>query len=395
MNKYNKTIYACFVGYIVQAIINNFAPILFLTFQKTYGISLKSISLLITINFFTQLLVDLPSSKIIKKLGARTTILIAHIASALGLICLAFLPDILPNSYIGLVISILLYAIGSGIIEVILSPVVEACPTENKEGTMSLLHSFYCWGHVGVIILSTLFFICFGIENWKILSILWAIVPIANAMFFTRLPIPSLEPNGKKGLSLAELFKSKVFWIFFLMMLCAGASEMSIVQWASAFAEKALGMPKSVGDLAGPLSLAILMGISRIFFAKFSEKISLSRYMAGSAILCIISYLMAALSKNPVFSFVGCALCGLSVGIMWPGTLSLCAANIKRGGTIMFALLALAGDIGCSSGPTLVGFISDSAGGNLKIGLLAATICPLFLLVSLILNKTNKKRIES
>lgn len=391
MNKYNNTIYACFIGYIVQAIINNFAPILFLTFQKTYGISLKSISLLITINFFTQLLVDIPSSKIIEKIGARATVLVAHTASALGLICLSFLPDILPNSYVGLVISVIFYAIGSGIIEVILSPLVEACPTENKEGTMSLLHSFYCWGHVGVVVLSTLFFTCFGIVNWRILSLLWAIIPIVNGLFFTRLPLPSLEPDGKKGLSLAELFKNKIFWIFFLMMLCSGASEMSVGQWASAFAEKALGISKSVGDLAGPLSFAVLMGISRIFFAKFSEKIRLDRYITGSAVLCILSYLLASLSKNPVFSFIGCALCGLSIGIMWPGTLSLCAANIKRGSTTMFALLALAGDVGCSSGPALIGFISDAAGGNLKIGLLVATIFPIFLLLSLILNKFVKK----
>ena len=276
----------------------------------------------------------------------------------------------------------------------ILSPLVEACPTKNKEGTMSLLHSFYCWGHVGVVLLSTIFFAIFGLKNWRILSVLWAVIPIVNGLFFIRLPLPSLEPDGKKGLSLSELFKSKIFWIFFLMMLCSGASEMGVVQWASAFAEKALGMPKSIGDLAGPLSFAVLMGISRIFFAKFSEKISLDRYITGSAVLCIISYLMASLSKNPVFSFVGCALCGLSVGIMWPGTLSLCAANIKRGGTIMFALLALAGDIGCSTGPTLIGLVSNAASGNMKTGILVATIFPLLLFFSLILNKFAKKRIE-
>lgn len=393
MNKYNKTIYACFVGYIVQAIINNFAPILFLTFQNSYGISLKSISLLITINFCTQLLIDFPSSKIVDKIGARATVLIAHFTSAAGLILLSFLPDILPNPYWGLVISIILYAIGSGVIEVIISPLVEACPTKSKEGAMSLLHSFYCWGHVGVILLSTLFFTIFGIKNWRILSILWAVIPLVNGVFFIRIPLPSLQPEGEKGLSVCQLFKSKIFWIFFLMMLCSGASEQGVIQWASAFAEKALGMSKAVGDLAGPLSFAVLMGISRVFFAKFSDKIRLDHYMIGSATLCIISYVLTSLSKNPVFSFIGLALCGLSVGIMWPGTFSLGAANIKRGGTAMFALLALAGDLGCSAGPALVGLISDAAGSNLKIGILFATIFPLLLLFSLIIKKFIKKRI--
>ena len=393
MNKYNKTIYACFVGYIVQAIINNFAPILFLTFQNSYGISLKSISLLITINFCTQLLIDFPSSKIVDKIGARATVLIAHFTSAAGLILLSFLPDILPNPYWGLVISIILYAIGSGVIEVIISPLVEACPTKSKEGSMSLLHSFYCWGHVGVILLSTLFFTIFGIKNWRILSILWAVIPLVNGVFFIRIPLPSLQPEGEKGLSVCQLFKSKIFWIFFLMMLCSGASEQGVIQWASAFAEKALGMSKSVGDLAGPLSFAVLMGISRVFFAKFSDKIRLDHYMIGSATLCIISYVLTSLSKNPVFSFVGLALCGLSVGIMWPGTFSLGAANIKRGGTAMFALLALAGDLGCSAGPALVGLISDAAGSNLKIGILFATIFPLLLLFSLTIKNFMKKRI--
>ena len=382
-NRYSKTIFASFVGYIVQAIINNFAPLLFLTFQDTYDISFNAISALITINFCVQLMVDLLSARFIDRIGYRVSIVAAHICCALGLIGLAVLPGLLPVPFWGLVIAVCVYAVGGGIIEVLISPIVESCPTKNKESVMSLLHSFYCWGHVAVVLLSTGFFALTGIGNWPMLACLWALVPLANALLFTRVPIAPIIPDGDPGLPVRTLFGNRLFWIMFVMMICAGASEQGVSQWASAFAESALGIPKAVGDLAGPLSFAVLMGVSRVFYAQFGEKIPLDQFMLGSSVLCVASYLMASLSGSPVFSFIGCALCGLSVGIMWPGTFSLAAAGIPRGGTAMFAFFALAGDVGCSAGPTLVGFVSDALGGDLKKGILAAIVFPIVLILAI------------
>lgn len=387
---YQKTMYACFIGYIVQAIVNNFVPLLFLTFESTYGIPMSRITMLITINFGIQLIVDLLSTGFVDKIGYKTSILIAHIASALGLLGLVVLPDLLPDAFAGLLIAVSIYALGGGLIEVLISPIMESCPTDNKEKAMSLLHSFYCWGHVGVVLLSTLFFRCFGIENWKILTCIWVLIPIANAVIFAGSPIAPLIEEGESGMTMKELFRNKVFWILMLMMVCSGASEQSVSQWASTFAEKGLGVSKTIGDLAGPMAFAILMGSARAFYGKFGERMDLDRFMVGSGALCIVSYLCISLSSSPVVSLIGCAICGLSVGIMWPGTFSKASAALRNGGTAMFALLALAGDLGCSGGPTLVGYVSSAASENLKCGILAAIIFPILLIVGIVLTRTKK-----
>lgn len=387
---YQKTMYACFIGYIVQAIVNNFVPLLFLTFESTYGIPMSRITMLITINFGIQLIVDLLSTGFVDKIGYKTSILIAHIASALGLLGLVILPDLLPDAFAGLLIAVSIYALGGGLIEVLISPIMESCPTDNKEKAMSLLHSFYCWGHVGVVLLSTLFFRCFGIENWKILTCIWVLIPIANAVIFAGSPIAPLIEEGESGMTMKELFRNKVFWILMLMMVCSGASEQSVSQWASTFAEKGLGVSKTIGDLAGPMAFAILMGSARAFYGKFGERMDLDRFMVGSGALCIVSYLCISLSSSPVVSLIGCAICGLSVGIMWPGTFSKASAALRNGGTAMFALLALAGDLGCSGGPTLVGYVSSAASENLKCGILAAIIFPILLIVGIVLTRTKK-----
>ena len=391
---YNKTIYACFTGYIVQAVINNFLPLLFITFQKSYNIPLSQITMLVTINFLVQLLVDLLSAKVIDKIGYRTSIIAAHIFSALGLILLPILPNALPNAFAGLLICVIIYAIGGGIIEVLISPIVESCPTDNKEKAMSLLHSFYCWGHVGVVLISTVFFKLFGIESWEILAFIWAILPIANAVLFSKVPIAPLIEEGEKGLSLKELFSKKIFWIMLLMMICAGAGEQSISQWASTFAEQGLGVSKAIGDLAGPMAFAVLMGTSRAFYGKYGDRINLDKFMIVSGILCIISYLCIALINSPVISLIACAVCGLSVGIMWPGSFSKASAAITRGGTAMFALLALGGDLGCSAGPTLVGMISSKFNDNLKMGIFFAVIFPALLVVCTIICRHKKVSIK-
>lgn len=390
-DKYQNTVYACFVGYIVQAIVNNFVPLLFLTFESSYGIPLSQITMLITFNFGIQLLVDLLSAKFVDKIGYRVSIVMAHIFAALGLAGLVVLPDLLPNAFAGLLIAVVIYAIGGGLIEVLISPIMESCPSENKEKAMSLLHSFYCWGHVGVVLLSTLFFWFFGIANWKILALLWVIIPVCNGILFCKVPIAPLIEEGETGMSLRELCKNRIFWILMLMMMCAGASEQAVSQWASTFAEQGLGVSKTIGDLAGPMSFAILMGSARAFYGKFGDRIDLDKFMQASSLLCIVSYLCISLSPSPLFSLIGCSLCGLSVGIMWPGTFSKASAALRNGGTAMFALLALAGDVGCSGGPTLVGFVTGLASDDLKKGILAGIIFPILLIVGIVSLKKAKR----
>ena len=387
--KYQKTIYACFVGYIVQAIVNNFVPLLFLTFEKSYHIPLSQITMLITINFGIQLLVDLLSAGFVDRIGYRVSVVLAHVFAAVGLVGLVLLPEIMPNAFAGLLVAVFIYALGGGLIEVLISPIVESCPTDNKEKAMSLLHSFYCWGHVGVVLLSTVFFGIFGIANWKILACIWALIPVINAFVFAKTPIAPLIEEGERGMTMLDLCKSKVFWVMMLMMLCAGASEQAVSQWASTFAEKGLGVTKTIGDLAGPMTFAILMGSSRAFYGKFGHKIDLDRFMLGSSVLCIFSYPLIVASPIPFLSLVGCGICGLSVGIMWPGTFSKASVALKNGGTAMFALLALAGDLGCSGGPTLVGFVSSAAADNLKAGILVAIVFPVVMAVEIILQRRS------
>ena len=377
---YDSTMRACFTGYIVQAIVNNFAPLLFLTFQRTYHIPLQQITLLVTFNFGIQLLTDLLSVAFVDRMGYQASMVLAHILSALGLICLTVLPERMGHPFAGILISVIVYAVGGGLLEVLVSPVVEACPSTHKEKAMSMLHSFYCWGHVGVVLSSSIFFKLAGIENWKLLAVLWAVIPILNALIFTRVPIAPVLPEGEEGMTIVTLFQNRTFWLLFVMMICAGASEQSVSQWASLFAEKGLGISKTAGDLAGPMAFAVLMGASRAFYGNYGEKINLDRFMAVSSVLCILSYLCLVFMPVPVLSLAGCALCGLSVGILWPGTFSRASKALPAGGTALFALLALGGDIGCSGGPTLVGMVSGMCKGNLKAGILAALIFPVLLL---------------
>ena len=382
---YNRTLQACFVGYVVQAIVNNFVPLLFLTFQGTYEISLEKITLLVTFNFGLQLIIDLVSIGFVDRIGYRASMILAHLLAALGLILLTILPEVMSDPFVGLFLAVLVYAAGGGLLEVLVSPVVEACPTDNKEKAMSLLHSFYCWGHVAVVLLSTIFFRICGIENWKIMALIWAIIPVVNGIAFTKVPIATLIEEGETGMTIKELCRNKTFWILMLMMLCAGASEQGVSQWASTFAEMGLGVSKTIGDLAGPMAFAILMGSSRAFYGKFGDRIDLDKFMIGSSILCIISYLCISLAPSAFVSLIGCSICGFSVGIMWPGSFSKASMALRRGGTSLFALLALAGDVGCSGGPTLVGFVSGILSDNLKKGILAGVIFPVFLLVGILL----------
>ena len=379
---YKKTLIACYLGFITQAISANFTPLLFLTFKGSYGISLEMIALIPMVFYLTQLLVDLVAVKFADMIGYRACVIASQAVSAIGLILMAFLPELLPDPFIGIIISVVLYAIGSGLIEVLLSPIVEACPFENKAGVMSLLHSFYCWGAVGVILGSTVFFAVFGIENWKIITLIWAAVPLLNTFNFFTCPIERLVEDGE-GLSIGKLLRLPLFMLMIMLMICVGASEATMTQWASAFTESALGVSKTVGDLAGPCMFAVFMGITRVFYGKKSEKLELSKVMLFCGMLAVACYLVAALSPIPIIGLIGCALCGLAVGIMWPGTISISARKCPNGGTAMFAFLALAGDLGAAIGPAMVGGIAEATGGNLKTGLLYAAIFPTLLIIGI------------
>lgn len=379
---YEHTIYASYIGYITQAIVNNFAPLLFLTFVADYGLSLDKITLITTVNFLVQLGVDSISAKLLDRIGYRISIVAAHIFAAAGLIGLVLFPVILGNVYAGILLAVVCYAVGGGIIEVLISPIVEACPTEKKEAAMSFLHSFYCWGHVFVVLVSTGFFLVSGIQNWRIMACIWALVPVANSIYFCFVPIYSVT-EGHEKLAFSKLLREKIFWLLLILMVCAGASEQAMSQWASAFAESALKVSKAVGDMAGPCAFAAFMGSARALYGKYSDRIPLKKMMAGSALLCILCYILAGVSKNPAWGLAGCALCGFSVGIFWPGTFSIAAKALPGGGTAMYALMALGGDAGCSLGPTVVGMTANMTEGNLSVGFLAAIVFPALMLLGI------------
>ncbi|MCQ2578200.1 MAG: MFS transporter [Treponema sp.] len=391
MKNYKRTLLACYLGFITQAICANFAPLLFLRFHNFYGIPLGQIALISSIFFFTQLVVDLFCAKYVDRIGYRKCIVASEIFAAAGLIGLAFLPELFANPFTGICIAVVLYAIGSGLIEVLCSPIVEACPFDNKESVMSLLHSFYCWGCVGVILITSLFFTFVGIEHWKWMACFWAIVPLYNVYNFLTCPIEHLVEDGK-GMTIGQLFKVPLFWLLIVLMVCAGASELSMAQWASAYAEAALGFSKTIGDLVGPCLFAVSMGISRVFYGKYGEKIDLKKFMIGSGCLCLVCYLLASLSSNAMIGLIGCIVCGFSVGIMWPGSISISSQKLPTGGTAMFALLAMAGDLGGAFGPGLVGQISQSAGDNIQRGMVFGTIFPVVLVICIIILSIKRKK---
>ncbi len=379
---YKKTLAACYLGFITQAIAANFTPLLFLKFHNDYAIPLGKIALISTVFFLTQLVIDVLCSYFADRIGYRKCAVASELCSAAGLIGLAFLPELLPNPLSGIIVSVIIYAVGSGLIEVLGSPIVEACPFEHKEAAMSLLHSFYCWGSVGVILLSTAFFAVFGIDSWRWLACIWALIPLYNIYNFATCPIQHPVEDGK-GMSIRSLLRVPLFWISIILMVCAGASELSMAQWASAYTESALGLSKAMGDLAGPCMFAVTMGVSRVIFGKYGDRLDLMKFMIGSGFLCLLCYVTASVSDNAVIGLAGCIACGFSVGIMWPGTISICSERLPGGGTAMFALLAMAGDLGGAFGPGLVGSITQNAGNDLKKGMLVGCLFPLVLILSL------------
>ena len=386
IKNYNRTKLACYLGFVTQAISANFVPLLFLTFCRTYGITYADIALIPLSFYITQLIVDFLCAKFVDRIGYRKSIIIAQITSGLGLAMLSFVPDICPKPFAGILLCVIVYAIGSGLIEVLCSPIIEACPFENKSSMMSLLHSCYCWGAVGTVALSTAFFVIFGTEHWRILACLWAVVPLYNVYNFAVCPIEPIVADGE-GMTIRQLFKTGIFWLFVLLMVCAGASEIAMAQWASAFTESSLGVSKTAGDLLGPCGFAVFMGISRVLYGRYGEKVDLSRFMIISGILCLCSYLLAAFAHLPVLGLIGCMMCGFSVGIMWPGSISISSSKLPKGGTALFAFLALAGDVGGAAGPAIVGSISHLMGENIQAGILAGVCFPAILVIIVVILK--------
>ena len=388
---YGRTKLACYLGFVTQAISANFVPLLFLTFYREFGISYAQLALIPLTFFMTQLIVDFLSARFVDRIGYRKCILIAQITSGAGLLMLSVIPDLFPDPFTGILLCVVIYAIGSGLIEVLCSPIIEACPFENKAGMMSLLHSFYCWGAVGTIALSTVFFVIFGTDHWRILACLWAIIPLFNVWNFATCPIEPIVAEGE-SMTVLQLLKTRVFWLFIVLMVCAGASELSMAQWASAFAESALGISKTVGDLLGACGFAVFMGFSRVLYGRYGEKMELRGFMMASGILCLCSYLLAAFAAWPVMGLIGCMLCGFSVGIMWPGSISISSSGLPKGGTALFALLALAGDLGGAVGPAIVGNVSQAMGESIQSGLLTGICFPLVLVMSVLVLKRKGGR---
>ncbi len=390
--KYQRTVAACYLGYVIQAIVNTFVPLLLLTFKQEFNVTTTELTLLITLNFIIQLLTDMLSPQFIDKIGYRASAVLAHSITVCGLGGLSIFPDLLQNTFLGLMICVFLYGIGGGLLEVIISPIIEALPLENKEKHMSILHSFYCWGQVAVVLISTLFFAIFGLSNWRIMALIWAGVAALNIILFAKCPILSLIKEGDKGDSIISLFKTPIFWIMVVMMVCSGASNNGVSQWLSTFMESELGISKSIGDIAGPCGFAALMGLSRVVYAKFSVKIELKKALIICCVGCSLAYMMIAFSNAPILNIAGCLLCGFSVGLLWPGTFSLASAAMQKGGTLLFAFLALAGDLGCSAGPALVGMVSD-LGGNMKAGIMTGAVFPIIMLFCAVYLQRKKRKV--
>lgn len=380
--EYRRTLCACYLGATSQAVICNLAPLLFVIFQQQYGLNLAQLGFLVSYNFGLQILVDFLAGRYAGRIGYKICVMAAHVFGAVGILGLGVFPELLGNPYVGLLVAVTVYATGAGLIEVLMSPIVQALPLDGKSAAMSLMHSFYCWGSVLVVLLSTLFFQVLGRENWKLLTLLWAVVPAANVVLFACSPVRVFGDDGET-MPIRKLFSMKLFWVFAVLMLCSGASELAMSQWASFFAETGLKVSKSMGDLLGPCLFAVLMGTSRLIYGIWGERIPLKPFISFCGILCVGSYLLAVFAPHPVLSLLGCGICGLSVGIMWPGTLSLAAEYCPAGGTALFAMLAMMGDVGCSAGPSVVGLVSGAFGDELKAGLLAAMAFPLILVLGI------------
>jgi fucose permease len=399
---YKSTFRACYLSTIIQSVVINLAPVLFIVFQDFYFISYEKLGRIVLVNFVIQIITDAFAIRYADRIGYRKCIVTAHILAAAGLCSLGILPYILPCSfaYPALITATVIYAMGGGLFEVLISPITDSLPGEAKASTMALMHGFYCWGQVAVVLITTLAIHIIGFSKWYIIPVCWAVLPVINAVNFSRVPLAPIVA-GENKTPLRSLFRSRLFLLALLLMACSGASELAMAQWASLFAEKGLGVTKITGDLLGPCLFALFMGTGRTVYGLFGGKINLRRSLIGCSVMCVLCYLTASLSPNPFLSLAGCSLCGLSVSLMWPGMLSLTAERYPGGGTPMFGTLALFGDFGCSAGPWLTGFISSLViNGNvtvaaeqtgLKAGILSAVIFPAIMIAGVSLLRKKKE----
>ena len=385
-SKYTQTKLASYIGYIVQAIINNFLPILFIAFQDVYALSYEKLARLIVFNFVTQMITDLITPKIVNVIGYKKASVLAHFCASLGLVMLSVLPSLM-SPYLAIIISIIVYAFGSGLIEVIISPIIENLPTDNKKSNMAFLHSFYCWGQAFTIIVTTILIFVFGYRRWNFIPLIWAIVPFLNMFFFMRVPV--IEPTSEtKKATFSVLFKSSKFRCFMVMMFCAGACEIAMAEWASIFAQQALGISKVIGDLLGPCAFAIFMGLGRIWYAKVAEKVSFRKTLIYMSMACFLCYIVVAFCKIPFVSLMCCALCGFTVSLSWPGLYSAGAKKFPEGASVMYSVFAMCGDTGCCLGPWVLGIVADSLG--LNIGFAAASVFPIIMIVTATMSLKTK-----
>ena len=378
IHSYTLTKTASYIGYVVQAITINFTPLLFVCFMGQYSLSMREISALVTLTFVFQFSIDFLSVFLLRRVGYRALVLAAHALSCAGLVLLCVLPEIM-DSFLGLCIAVGVYSSGSGFIEVVVSPIIESCPSRNKAAQMSFLHSFYCWGQVAAVGISTLYFAFFGVEAWKTMTLIWACIPLLNILLFSLCPL-DVDVTIGTSKPLRALFGRRDFLLLMLIIMCSGAAEIALSQWASAYCETALGVPKTVGDIAGPMGFAVCMGISRLGYAVLGDRLKLEWCMLASSVLCAIGYLIVSLSPSAVLSLVGFGVCGLSVGVLWPGAFSLASKRVEGGGS-MYALLSFSGDAGCTIGPLVCGLCASSFGDDIGIGLLISTVFPLALCI--------------
>ena len=380
---YKHTLRASYIGYIVQSLINTFVPLLFVTFQTQYEVSLTQISILIMANFGAQIVLDFFAAMLADRIGYRPCVMLAHFLACGGLIGIAFLPEAFANPFIGLLIPVIIYGAGGGLTEVLLTPIVQACPIPNKDQTISMLHSFYCWGSVIVILGSSAFFALAGIDHWKILAICWAMLPLFNAFYYSRVPMYKLVAEEEK-MPFKALATTGIFWLLMIFMFCAGSCEMAIAQWASDFAEEGLHVSKVIGDLLGPCTFGALKGVERLMYAKKGDKIPLWGFMLACSIVCAGCYIVLGLAGSATVSLIACAVAGFVGGVMWPGTFTIAAHVFPKGGTALFGFLALFGDVGCGLGPMITGAISDAFGGDLKVGFLFGTSFAILMIIGML-----------
>lgn len=404
---YGLTKVACYIGYVVQAVVNNLLSLLFVIFNaQPYNISLEKLGSIIFINFAAQLFIDYISVFFTSRFGYKKCVVFAQATSVVGFVLLGFLPRVI-EPYFGILFSILFLAVGSGLIEVLISPIIEALPSDNKASNMSFLHSFYCWGQVLTVIGTTALVFALGNDKWFYIPFVWSIIPFINTLLFTRCDILELENNSAHSSALS-LLKNKSVYKYMVFMFCAGASEITMVQWSSFFVEKGFGTEKWLGDLIGPCLFAVLMGIGRIGYGILGKKVSLERLLCYFSALCFVCYLVVALSNNGIICALGCAVCGLSVSVMWPGVISLSAEKFHSSGTAIFSLMAMLGDIGCAVGPWILGLIAEyafdynlgrhlisalninSTQSNMQLGFLICSIFPLIMFLFFVISAVKR-----